>query len=150
MKALLVVGFLAISAPAFARSEKTEPFEPAEVFPIAVRFLRIDAGVKIVEKDADDGYVLFDLTEDKHTFRGSLELVKTEENGRVSVRIVIKIEDRPEYVEQMYLDKLDVKIRAELGHPKAPPPPKKKPDEEPGPSTGSRRTGTGMGTGADQ
>lgn len=145
MRLALVCVLLAISTPALARSDKTEPFEPAEVFPIAVRFLRIDAGVKIVEKDAEDGYVLFDLEEDKHTFRGALELVKTEVEGRVSVTLVLRIEDRPEYVEQMLLDKLDVKLRQELGHPKPPPAPKDKAKPDPGEGTG---TGTGGGTGS--
>lgn len=144
MRTLLVASILAIAAPAYARSEKTEPFEPAEVFPVAVRFLRIDAGVKIVEKDADDGYVLFDLQEDKHTFRGALELVKAEVDGRVSVRLVLRIDDRPEYEEQMLLDKLDVKLRQELGHPKAPPPPKKKPDDK----GETQDPGAGTGTGS--
>jgi hypothetical protein len=144
VRTLLVASILAIAAPAYARSEKTEPFEPAEVFPVAVRFLRIDAGVKIVEKDADDGYVLFDLQEDKHTFRGALELVKAEVDGRVSVRLVLRIDDRPEYEEQMLLDKLDVKLRQELGHPKAPPPPKKKPDDK----GETQDPGAGTGTGS--
>ena len=134
----LVFALVGVSAPAFARSERTEPFDAARVFPAAVRFLRIDAGVKIVEKDADSGYVLFDLDEDKHTFRGALELVKTTVDGRESVRLVLRIEDRPEYEEQMLLEKLDVNLRHELGHPKEP---VKKKNE-----TGS---GSGSGSGSD-
>jgi hypothetical protein len=129
---------LASAAPAWAKSEKSEPWDAAQVFPIAVRFLRIDAGVKIVEKDADAGYVLFDLDEDKHTFRGALELVKTHDGGRESVRVVLRIDDRPDYEEQMLLDKLDVKLRDELGVPRDPP---HKPD-------GGSGTGSGSGSGS--
>jgi len=147
MKRLAILALVLASSPAWARSEKTEPFTPAEVFPTAVRFLRIDAGVKIVEKDADAGYVLFDLTEDKHVFRGALELVKTTVEGRDSVRLVLRIDDRPAYVEQMLLDKLDAKLRAEL----RPTAPRKKPADkvddkdkpaEPGSGSGSSNTGS--------
>jgi hypothetical protein len=144
MRRASILLLVCLSTPAFARSEKNEPFDAAQVFPAAVRFLRIDAGVKIVEKDADSGYVLFDLDEDKHTFRGALELVKTTVDGRESVRLVLRIEDRPEYEEQMLLEKLDQKLRHELGHTKEPAPAKKK--EEPGTGTG---TGTGTGSGSE-
>jgi hypothetical protein len=145
MRRLLVVALvLGASAPAYARSEKIEPWDPAQVFPIAVRFLRIDVGVKIVEKDADDGYVLFDLDEDKRTFRGALELVKTHEGGRDSVRLVLRIDDRPDYEEQMLLDRLDVKLREELGAPKDPP---RKSDGGSGSGSGSG-SGTASGSGS--
>lgn len=143
-RAWLVVVLLSVAAPAWARSEKIEPFDVAQIFPTAVRFLRIDANVKIVEKDADAGYVLFDLTEDKHVFRGALELVKTEVDGRDAVRLVLRIDDRPEYEEELLLEQLDTKIRSELGHPKKAP--EKKPgDEKTDPGTGA---GTGTGTGS--
>jgi hypothetical protein len=125
MRRLLLIAALmsivSIAPAAWARSEKVEPYEATEVFPTAVRFLRIDAGVKIVEKDADAGYVLFDLTEDHKTFHGSLELIKTDVDGRVSVKLVLHIEDRPAYVEQLLLDKLDAKLRAELRPTRVPP-----------------------------
>jgi len=118
------------AAPASARSEKTVDWPAADVYPAAVRFLRIDAGVKIVEKDAEAGYVLFDLTEDRQTFRGSLELVRIKDGGRDAVKLIMKIEDRPSYEEVALLDRLEYKLRRELGMPDDPPPapaPKKAP-----------------------
>ena len=126
-RALVLALLLTAAAPAWAKSEKVEPWTAADVFPTAVRFLRIDAGVKIVEKDAEAGYVLFDLSEEGHTFRGALELAKAELDGREAVRLVLRIDDRPDYEEQMMLDKLDAKIRGELGMPKKP---EKKPDKD--------------------
>ena len=138
-RALVVAMVLGLAAPAWAKSEKTEPFDPAAAFPVAVRFLRVDLGVKIVEKDADTGYVLFDLDEDKRTFRGALELVKTEVDGRASVRLILRLDDRPDYEEQLLLDKLDVKLRHELTEsPKA----EKKPDKP------SDKAGAGTGSGS--
>jgi hypothetical protein len=107
---------------AHARSEKTVTWDLATVYPTAVRFLRIDAGVTIVEKDAEAGYVLFELKEEGRTFRGSLELVATKKDGRDLVRLVLNIEDRPEYVEVGMLDRLERKLRGEHG-----PPPRRDP-----------------------
>ena len=117
---------LAMPADAGARSERTVGWTAARVFPTAVRFLRIDAHATIVEKDADAGYVLFDLKEEGHVFRGALELVAFEKDGRESVRMILRIEDRPEYVEVGMLDRLERKLRGEHGAPpkKDPPPPK--------------------------
>lgn len=103
------------AAPAAAKSEKTVVYAVAKVFPTAVRFLRIDEGVKIVEKDADAGYVMFELKQDGKTFPGALELVEAENAGRPAVKLVLRIEDRPSYVEQAMLERLERKLRSELG-----------------------------------
>lgn len=127
------------AAPGRARAEShkdtTYPYQ--QVWPAAVRFLRIDEGLKIVERDPDAGYVLFDLTEEKRTFRGALEVVKLKDSdGRPSVRLILRIADRPSYMEMGILNRMLQKMRTELGpapDPPAPPPPpappkKKKPD----------------------
>jgi hypothetical protein len=134
MRALVIaIGLAAAAAPAAAKSEKTAPYDPHAAFPVAVRFLRVDLGVKIVEKDADTGYVIFELDEEKRTFRGALELVATEFDGRASVRLILRLDDRPDYEEQMMLDKLEQKLKAELQpSPKADKPDKPdKPAEKP-------------------
>jgi hypothetical protein len=114
-----------------ARSEKTLAYQREPSFQAAVRVLRIDAGLKLVEKDADAGYVIFEYTEDKKTFRGSLEVIDVVKDGRKLTRFVVTIEDRPSYVEIEMLTKLERKLRAELGAPAPAPsaPPKK--DEPP-------------------
>ncbi len=114
LAATLLVGG---APPADARSEKSVTWELARVFPTAVRFLRVDEGVTIVEKDAEAGYVLFELSDEGKTFPGALELVSYERNGRPAVRIIIRIEDRPEYMEVGMLDRLERKLRDELGPP---------------------------------
>lgn len=136
MRALFLAGFLLWSGVAEARSEKTLAYQRDQAWPAAVRFLRVDAKLKLVEKDADAGYVLFEYREENKTFRGSLEVIDVVKEGRKLVRFVIAIEDRPAWVEIEMLTKLERKLRAELGTPApAPtPPPKKdeaKPDEKP-------------------
>jgi hypothetical protein len=129
----IVLALLLLTGIAEARSEKTLAYPRDQAWAAAVRFIRVDAKLKIIEKDADAGYVIFELKEEKRTFRGSLEIVDAVKDGRHVVRFVMQIEDRPEYEELELLDKLEMKLRTELGSPApAPsaPPPKK---EEPAP-----------------
>lgn len=111
-----------LAPPAWARSERTLVYAPARVFPTAVRFLRVDAGLKIVEKDAEAGYVMFELVDGDKVYPGALELVATESAGRQASKLVLTIEGQPSYVEAVMLDKLERKVRQELGEP-APSPP---------------------------
>ena len=131
---LLVIGFVAAAATAEARSEKAVGWDMRKVFPTAVRFLRIDERATIVEKDAEAGYVLFEITDEGKRFRGALELVRLEANGRETVRLVVTIEDRPEYVEVGMLDRLERKLRKEYGNPPAPPPKEPPAKKEPPPA----------------
>ena len=126
LAALLVAALLALPAVADARSEKTVGWTAAQVFPTAVRFLRVDEGVTIVEKDGEIGYVLFELRDDGKTYRGALELVTLAEG---KLRLVLRIEDRPDYMEVGMLERLERKLRAELGAP-PPRPDKPKPEEK--------------------
>ena len=123
----LVLALLAAPAVAGAKSEKTVHWTADRVFPTAVRFLRVDERVKIVEKDADAGYVLFDLADDGKSYRGALEIVAVSDDP-VDVKLILTIADRPEYMEQAMLDKLEQKLRDELG---TPPPAKPKPAPPP-------------------
>ncbi|MBV8762438.1 MAG: hypothetical protein JO257_34460 [Deltaproteobacteria bacterium] len=127
----VLLALLLATGVAQARSEKTLAYPRPDAWAAAVRFIRVDAKLKITEKDADAGYVIFELREEKRTFRGSLELVDTVKDGRHLVRFVLTIEDRPEYVEIELLNKLEQKLRAELGSPapapSAPPPKKEEP-----------------------
>lgn len=124
------------SGAAAAKSDKTVVYPAEKVFATAVRFLRVDEGVKILEKDADAGYVMFELKQDGKTFPGALELVATENAGRPAVRLMLRIEDRPSYVETAMLERLERKLRAELGSepPPVPPKPAPKPEKPPAPS----------------
>lgn len=108
-------------APVSAKTEKTVAHPAARVFPAAVRFLRIDERLAVVEKDPEAGYVLFELRQDGKTFPGALELVAVESNGRSAVRLVLRIEDRPSYVEAAMIERLERKLRAELGRETAKP-----------------------------
>jgi hypothetical protein len=115
-----------------ARSEMQYSYAYEQVFPASLRFFRIDEKLKIVEKDPDAGYVVFELTQDKKTFTGTAEYVKEKDRrGRPAVKLIVKIGDRPDYVEQGMLDRLERKLLEDLGPPPDPPPDKVEKKQKP-------------------
>jgi hypothetical protein len=124
---VLSLALLAAPSVASARSEKTLAYQREQAWPTAVRFIRVDAKLKIIEKDGDAGFVIFEYHEDNKTFRGSLEVIEVVKDGRKNVRFVIAIEDRPAWVEVELLTKLERKLRAELGNPAPAPTPQEPP-----------------------
>ncbi|MBA3457362.1 MAG: hypothetical protein H0T42_30050 [Deltaproteobacteria bacterium] len=128
LSSLLCIALAA--AAASARSEKTLAYGREQVWPTAVRFLVVDEHVKVIEKDPDAGYVLFELKDDGKMYRGSLEVLTVVRDRRTSVRFVLQIEDRPDWLEVAMLTRLERKLRSELGSP-APPPAKDPPKEPP-------------------
>ena len=130
MRLLVVLIWLA-PLVAEARSEKTLAYQRADAWPAAVRFIRVDAHLKVIEKDADAGYLLFEFKEEKKTFRGSLEVIDVVKDGRHLVRFVVQIEDRPQWLEIELLNKLEQKLRSELGSPAPSPTPVPKKEEPP-------------------
>ena len=125
LSVLLATALAAQPADASSKKEASYPYD--QVWPAAVRFLRIDAGVEILEKDGDAGYVLFELPDEGKKWKGALEIIKIKDSdGRDAVRLMLRIEDRPSYMETSLLKQLVRKLYLELGSP-APAPPKPKP-----------------------
>jgi hypothetical protein len=130
MRWLVVLAVLVAASPAFARSERTLAYPRDQAWPAAVRFIRVDENLKITDKDADAGYVMFELREDNKTFRGSIEVIDAKDEGRPAVRVVITLDDRPAWREIEMLDAFTKKLRDELGEPPPPPPPPPPPKKE--------------------
>ena len=133
----ILLALVLLAGTAHARSEKTLAYPREPAWSAAVRFIRVNAGLKVIEKDAEAGYLIFEFKEEKKTFRGSLELIEFVKDGRKLLRFVVTIEDRPTWVEVELLTKLERKLRAELGTPAPAPTPKPpakdqdKPKQEP-------------------
>ncbi len=110
---------LALSWPAlgWARASSDLGFSVAEVFSSAVRFVRVDKGCKVLDKDGDAAYVNFECVEDEHTKRGSIEIFAT---GKRAVRVQVSLGDDPHYTELRFLELFERKLREERGNP--PPP----------------------------
>lgn len=135
MRELLLVAILlcAAASAVSARTERGTGYTFDQVWPTAVRHLRVDEGFKIVDKDAETGYVVFELRDDGKVFAGALEVVQHTEGGRKVVKLVMTITDRPDYMEAQVLDRMLAKLRQEHGDPPRPepqPPGKKKPAPE--------------------
>ena len=133
--ALLLVGLRLSPRAAEARSVGTVPYSIADVWPSAVRFLRIDRNCVIREKDEAAGYILFDYPEGQKPHKGSLELIRTSDtDGRDITRIAASLPDLPRYIEQLLIDKLSAKLREDHGSPAPPPPRKPAPEPDGGTS----------------
>ncbi len=101
-----------------ARSMAVLPYPMDDVWPTAVRFLRIDRNCPIRERDQASGYILFDYADGAKTYKGSLELIRTTDGeGRVTTKVAIALPDLPRHFEEMLLDKLSAKLREERGSP---------------------------------
>jgi hypothetical protein len=128
IRSLLVAALLLAATPAAAKTAREFPYGYDPVWAALVRFLRVDEGLKLVEKDEGSGYILFELSEGKRTFSGAAELLRLE----TGTRVVVRIGDRPAYMELGLLERLSDKLREELGD--APPPPPAPPAPPPAPT----------------
>jgi hypothetical protein len=125
---------------AVAKATRLASWEFSRVWPTAVRFLRVDEGFSIIEKDAESGYVLFEVERGDKIYRGSLELVKTRDYAeRKAVRLILKITDLPIYKEDGVLERLLDKLREELGQPVDPPEARPEPAPEPEPEPDKKK-----------
>jgi hypothetical protein len=131
--AFIVAGLLFGLPTAEARCVGTVPYPIADVWPSAVRFLRIDRNCVIREKDDAAGYILFDYPEGQKVYKGSLELIRASENdGRESTRVVASLPSLPRHYEQLLIDKFAARLREDYGSPAPPPPRKPAPEPDAG------------------
>lgn len=79
----------------------------------ALRLVRVDLGMKVLEKDDKAGYILFEYVDKGTTSAASLELLVQEK----SIRVVCQIPKFPSYHEAVLLDHLARKLREENGTP---------------------------------
>jgi hypothetical protein len=134
---VVFAALLLTSSPGWARSEKLLGYAPEAVWSPLVRFVRVDENLKILDKDAEAGYIVFELRQDKKVFRGSVEVIAASKDH--GVRLILDITDRPSYVEVAMLERIERKLLAELGPAPSPPRrPERKPDrplppQDPGP-----------------
>ncbi len=116
----LLIGGLAIGPPAVEEAEAKASLESqysmAQTYHAALRLLRVDLGLKILERDPEAGYLLFEYRSPESGSRavsGSMELVDA---GRV-VTVLVQIPAMPHYHEQVLTDRLARKLREEYGDP---------------------------------
>jgi hypothetical protein len=126
VRAALCLLLVLVPSLAAAKTSRDYSYAYAKTFPTALRLLKVDERVEIVERDAEAGYILFELTDDGKKWRGALELVPTKDSkDRDATRVLIEIQDRPDYLGDVILNRLGAKLRQEHGDPPSPPPAKK-------------------------
>lgn len=133
LTALLVgVSMLLGASAATGRVEASSSYTKAQTFSGALRFLRVDRGYEVVEKDPEAAYLLFSYPLPGQTKKasGSLEVVETS----AGVRIYLQLPRLPEYHEALLRDGLLKKLREEYGEPpkKVPPKPAQSPESSAG------------------
>lgn len=119
---LLVDLALTWNVPAQARAQSDLPYAVAEAFSTALRFVRVDRGCKVIDKDADAAFVSFECDDGGKVKRGSLELFKV----ATGVRMQVTLGDETHGTELRWLELFERKLREERGTPTplpAPPPP---------------------------
>jgi hypothetical protein len=125
--ALLFVA-LFVARTAGARVAADSGYTKAQTYNGALRYLRVDLGYDVTERDADAAYLMFEYSPPGRTTttRGTVEIVETADN----VRIYVQLPQMPEYHERVLSDGLLRKLREEYGAPpeKKPKPPPPAPD----------------------
>ncbi|MFO7178696.1 MAG: hypothetical protein DIU78_008370 [Pseudomonadota bacterium] len=127
---VVALGPLLVAPSATARVEAVSEYTKAQTFSAALRFVRVDRGYEVTEKDAEAAYVLFryPVPGSKSEANGSVEVVETPSG----VKIFVQLPKLPEYHEAMLRDALLRKLRDEYGPPpRAPKPPPDKPKSPP-------------------
>ncbi len=121
LSGLIVTGAIVVSAGgADAKSTYESPYGYDRTWNAALRLVRADNGWKVTEKDAENGYLLFDYLppNTKKTCPGTLELVRGQDTD-APVSVLVQLPDMPHFHEQVMLDALAAKMRHEYGDPPA-------------------------------
>ena len=138
---LVAVVISLASATAEARTVRDEPYPMETAWNAAVRLVRIDMGMPIIERDQEMGFFTFTYREGARSVPGSMEMVRTEIDGRPGARIIVQIPQMPTYVESLILTRLARKLRSEFGEPLPPVVRRPTPPSTPSEGTPDRRPG---------
>jgi hypothetical protein len=137
---LCLAGVLLATAVFFAQSATARvggesEYSKAQTYSGALRYLRVDLGYEVIERDPDAAYLIFRYQlpgQSKGTASGTVEIVDSDGH----VKLFVQIPTMPEYHERVLRDGLVRKLHDEYGVPphKPPPtpPPQKKPEADAG------------------
>ncbi len=125
---------LVLSSSASARTPFEVGYTKTQVYSAALRYLRVDLGQDVYEKDPDSAYLLFHFVADgaeRQKSDGSIEII----SAKAGCRVVVQLPKLPSYFEQTLRESLVAKLRGDYGAPDAAKPeaPKtpKKPEKSP-------------------
>jgi hypothetical protein len=119
-----------IAAGANARVEAESDYSKAQTYSAALRYLRVDRGFEVLEKDPDAAYLIFKyetVGAGKSSSTGTIEIVE----AGARVKLLVQLPRMPEYHERVLKDGLLRKLREEYGSAVRPPAAKKPTDKKP-------------------
>ena len=124
-------------ASAHGRVSAESRYTKAQNYSAALRFLRVDKGFDVVERDEEAAYLIFryptpDRKEQSAT--GTIEVIEIDEG----VTIIVNLPQMPQYHERVLSDQLQRKLREEYGPPKARKPEPVKPEKNKAPAKNRR------------
>jgi len=129
LAALALLTCVALAPSASARVDGSSSYSKAQTYSGALRYVRVDMGYEVVEKDPDAAYLIFKYAPPGSSkgavVTGTLEVI--EASG--GVRLFVNLPRLPEYYERVFRDGLLKKLREEYGAPPA----AKKPADKPAP-----------------
>jgi hypothetical protein len=123
--ALMFAAYLVAATTARAKVDADSYYTLPQVYGAALRYLRVDLGYEVTEKDPEAAYLLFRYRvpgDPKREVAGSIEMVRLERK----VRIFVKVPQMPQLHEQLLRDGLLKKLAQEYGEPPRPAPEKPK------------------------
>ena len=116
--------------------ERVLSYPFSQVWPTAIRYLRVDQHYKLSDKDKKAGFILFRYpVESEVEGEGSIELIEIVDAAkRPSVKIIVRMSHGPHHLAFTVAKGISDKIRKERGQPAPPPsthPPTPKPPKDP-------------------
>ncbi len=124
---ILLAALILCTQRATARVGGACEYTKAQTYSGALRYLRVDLGYEVTERDPDAAYLIFRYQlpgQGKATATGTVEIVDADGH----VKLFVQIPTMPEYHERVLRDGLVRKLHDEYGEP--PPPPRKPPAEK--------------------
>lgn len=119
MMAMVPFSLLLQPTPADAKASFESSYGFERTWTAATRLVRVDLGFKITEKDESNGYLLFEYASAESGPKkssGSFEFIRGSDS-QAPVRVSVQLPAMPHYHEQVLMDELGRKLRAEYGDP---------------------------------
>jgi hypothetical protein len=114
IRAAIVALLLGATNTSRARVSTDSSYTKQQTYSAALRYLRVDKGFDIVERDADAAYLIFAYPEPGQNGKqaqGTIEVIEVKDH----VKLVVQLPRMPEYHEQLICDGLLKKLKREYG-----------------------------------
>jgi hypothetical protein len=115
--AFVLAVLMALCTPLGAKTNRDFTYGINQLWNTAVRFIRVDMGFTVLEKDKKAGYLLFEYKDTFRACNASLEFVPIVRENRALTSVKLNIPAMPTYVETVLFDKFLGKLREEYGDP---------------------------------